>query len=172
MGDENVEDENSAKIECAVKEVLLTDKNDIPTRPVGTEHNSEWDVLCSKVNDPYCFSDRIRIMQNSNWPKIFDECGKSPVAMARAGFTRCLYHSYREGYASDAVFCFCCGQGIENWKVYDNPFTAHLNWTRRKEKYCPFIEKVFEKEKKLFDPVRQLYYETANQPPVNECVSE
>ena len=120
---------------------------------VGKEISNKW------VADNYCHLS-ARVKSFYKWPSIYSECNKSPRDMARAGFIR-------ENNVSDGVRCVFCRNGLHEWRTYDNPFTCHINWCRKHEIHCKFIEYLFENAHLLFEDVPQLMYITNTAPPRN-----
>lgn len=67
----------------------------------------------------------VRISSYSNWNATI---GKEPREMALAGF-------YFLGFG-DAVKCFCCGIGISNWSMGDDPWVEHARY----KPTCAFLK--------------------------------
>ena len=54
----------------------------------------------------------------------------NPQKLASAGF----YAAPRQEYPDRSV-CFCCGIALVRWEVSDDPWTEHLEYSK---KSCPF----------------------------------
>lgn len=66
----------------------------------------------------------VRLGSFKNWPSCYRQ---RPEDLAEAGF-------FYSGNL-DIVFCFYCGQGLQDWKDDDVPWCEHARWSSD----CPFL---------------------------------
>lgn len=104
-----------------------SDKN-TREQPQGTDRvkniATEYGITVSSPKyQQYAIKD-VRLGSFGNWPS---NRRQRPESLAEAGF----FYSGK----SDIVFCFYCGQGLQDWKDDDIAWCEHAKWSPD----CPFL---------------------------------
>lgn len=96
----------------------------IQPRDMGRDIAKEYGINISKPKYQQFAIKDVRLKTFQNWPL---SCNQRPEDLAEAGF----FYSGK----SDAVFCFDCGQGLQDWEDEDTPWGEHARWSPE----CPYL---------------------------------